>query len=210
MPATIYKTTRTFLENFKLPNDTSASHLFCIFDVFFSITPPDWYASNIFYLHAYLDDCGIINKIQALTTKRFEFNFVPEEDLDQALKLKGGNNLQKEEEDSNMFNSFVIDEFDLGDIDTVALEVTIKEWAKGKDGVTLHTKGEDVYMGKEGSGKSVRVGGEEFKILIEKYLKGKTVSDLVKNPDLYNLIQGLGVVKSVTLTSVETSLGDFF
>lgn len=209
MPAVLYKTTKDFLRQFRDPNQyKTAAHEFRVFEINFSVSPSDWYAAEIFYLHAYTDHLNRVYRIQCLTTKRFEFNLIPEEDLEQILK--GGYNLQQKEEEDDMFANYTIADFTLGDVDPVALEVAIENWADGKDGVKLIRKGEDAYMVKEGTGKSVKLGSDQFASLITKYLKGKSVAELTKNPDLYNLIQGLGVIKEVTLTSLDTGLGDFF
>jgi len=208
MPAIIYKTTKEYLRRFKIA-DRDGCNAFQVFDVIFTIAPSDWYASTIFYLHCYQNEAGLMDRIQCMTTKRFEFGFLPEQDLSQAIK--GGANLQNQNlEEDSMFSNYTIKSFELGEIDPVALEVAIKGWAKGRDGVKLVQKGEAVYMVKEGTGKSIELGSEKFEKLIRSYVEGKSVAELAKNSDLFELIKSLGVIKEVTLASEEAGLGDFF
>jgi len=131
----------------------------------------------------------------------FQCELLTEEDLVEAYYSR---NMKTPRGGTEMFDTYKVTNVEFGEVNEVALEVAIEDIAKNLPGVVLKKKRDKVHLVKDGS--AVELNGAEFKGLIERYMKDKTVAELRGNTAMYGLITKLGLLKKVTLEKSEGDL----
>lgn len=160
--------------------------------------------NNLFF-HITRDVEGDINKIQADTKRRFEFQGVKLQMLSEEYRKR---KLKTPKEERAMFTNYKITSVEFAEINEVALEAAMEKLAGQMDGVEIKAKGEKTYLVKDGT--AIELNGEEFVAMVKKYVIGKTEAELTRNTSMYNLIKTLGIVKSATVERDESSLSSIF
>ena len=152
------------------------------------------------FIHKASDMC-----FDVTPTKRFEFNLVQERKL---IEFYEENGWKTPKERDNMFSNYIIKDIKIGEINEIALEVAIENFAKTSTGVEIRTKGDKTYV--INSGAVIELKSEAFGDMIKKAVVGKTLSNLKLNPGIFNIIKTLGVIEEVTLEIKKGDISSIF
>ena len=163
-----------------------------------------------FYFHVKFKK-GKVLSIHVGTTKDWQYNLITTKDLlhyhetGEIIPLEIVNYTREENE---MFQNYVIESVEFGELNVVAIKASIKEIAKEMEGVSLEKEGGDTYLVKDGN--AVKLDSEEFQAQVQKYVVGKTLGELRKNAAMYKLITKLGLISKVVLAKSESGLAGIF
>ena len=116
--------------------------------------------------------------------------------------------IEKYVKEETMFQNYVIQEVEFGELNIVAIKASLKEIAKTMDGVSIEKEGSETYLVKDGT--AVKLDSKEFQDQVQKYVVGKTISELRKNAAMYQLITKLGLINKCVLTKSESGLAGIF
>jgi len=144
-------------------------------------------------------------KITISLSERFEYNLFSSMNL---IEVYHHNDWDFPKEKRDMFSNFKITNVEFGEVSDVALETAVEKIAGNLKGVEIKTKADKTYLVKDGS--AIELNGEEFISLVDAYVKGKTVSGLSRNSEMFTLIKNLGIIKKVTLESKGGDLSSIF
>jgi hypothetical protein len=112
-------------------------------------------------------------------------------------------------EEHTMLSKHVITEVTVGEINPITLEMAIKKLSAANSKFQLVEKGEVTYLVVEGAD-PIELKGDAFKDLITNALVGKTLENIRSNSQLSQLVQGLNVLESITLSKPKAKLEDLF
>jgi len=200
----IYLLTGTSADQFIIRR-TKQFYVFLIFGHQCKISIEKALKGNNLYFHVTRDAEGDIHRIQIDTRKRFEFQGIKLQLLqDVYKKLK----LKTPKEERNMFANHKITKVEFAEINDVALEAAVEKVAANLSGVEIRTKGDETYLVKDGT--VIQLNGEDFLNLVKDYVVGKTISELTRNNEMYTLIKTLGIIKSATVEKDASSLSSIF
>jgi hypothetical protein len=105
--------------------------------------------------------------------------------------------LTKTEE--TMFNSMIIKDIQLGEVDRVAMEKSLERIANDNPDIEFVSRGDSAYLVR--NGKSLKIDSDELSNRFKDEIVGKTVSQFKNMRLLYNILSELNLIKSLTLES---------
>ena len=179
-------------------------YTFLIFDIECKVKISRLEGKKTIFFHVVYED-GTPSSVQVDSQKRWEFGLSGLKDLIEEYKKC---ELQLPKEGRDMFSNYKVTEVKFGAVNDVALETAVEKIASDLKDVEVKVKGEKTFLIKDGS--AIELNGTEFQDLILKYVLGKTVSELVHNRSMFDLITRLGLIEEVKLEKPKDDLAAIF
>lgn len=145
----------------------------------------------------------------------WEFKLLPVYDLMSYLTsgklISASKPYEREEEDEMVqFGNFLIEDVELGELNTIALKAAIKKLEPifKKHDIELVRESGELILVKDGSTETVN--GDEFKTKLKEQVVGKTVAEISGNEIVWGLLTTLGLINKITLGKSKDGLSGIF